>query len=210
MGVALGIAKTPHDHCYLDYQGLKSAPTEKKVQHFFHKYGVDVFVCLETQVKKHKSKNILLKMVQRWNHSCNYPMGSNERIWLLWKRHVKQQVLRVQEQFVHYYVKNSTGSFSTFLDIIYARNEVHKWLLLWQELVLQGRTVQGPCFLSGNFNNVLSTNEKLSSLVEPAEVRAFQECVDDLQLTFLSGKNWHYTFCNKKVVSIGVYSKTDS
>lgn len=39
----------------------------------------------------------------------------------------------------------------------------------------------GALVVSGDFNNLLSTNDRIGSLVKPGKVQNFQECFDKLQ-----------------------------
>lgn len=45
--------------------------------------------------------------------------------------------------------------------------------------------------LSGDFNNVLSYEDRIGSPVTVAEVQGFKGMIDDLQLTPLRAKGWY-------------------
>ncbi|XP_019225943.1 PREDICTED: uncharacterized protein LOC109207468 [Nicotiana attenuata] len=93
--------------------------------------------------------------------------------------------------------------------IIYAQNDGNQRKKLWRDL--RGLTIpsQEAWLLSGDFNNVLSSEDRIGSPVTDAEIKEFKDVIDDLQLTPLSAKGWHYTWTNKQGSDSRVYSKID-
>ncbi|XP_059306536.1 uncharacterized protein LOC132057978 [Lycium ferocissimum] len=81
--------------------------------------------------------------------------------------------------------------------------------ILWRDLVQIGSSIQGPWFISGDFNNVLSSKDRLRSPITLSETQEFRDCIDALQLTPLKSTGWHFTFCNKQQDNSRVYSKID-
>ncbi|XP_019264805.1 PREDICTED: uncharacterized protein LOC109242395 [Nicotiana attenuata] len=93
--------------------------------------------------------------------------------------------------------------------IIYAQNDGNQREKLWRDL--RGLTIpsQEAWLLSGDFNNVLSSEHTIGSPVTDAEIKRFKDVIDDLQLTPLRAKGWHYTWTNKQGSDSRVYSKID-
>ncbi|KAH0651243.1 hypothetical protein KY285_031360 [Solanum tuberosum] len=118
-------------------------------------------------------------------------MGRNGRIWLLWKNSAQIQVEKLSEQFIHCTLSDGTSDFKSKLTLCMPRMTVLRELNF------------------GDFNNVLSSEDRLGSSVLPGETQDFQACIDTLELTALKAIGCHYTFCNKQQGSSRVYSKID-
>lgn len=117
--------------CTWNVRGLNQPFKQKEVLLFLRKNKIYLFGCLEARIKEGKAKPILFKFAKEWNHCCNYPYGTNGRIWLLWKKHINVQVLQVHEQYIHCEVANLTSNFRAKVTVVYARNEVNIRSLLW-------------------------------------------------------------------------------
>lgn len=83
------------------------------------------------------------------------------------------------------------------MSIIYAKNSMQERVAMWEELKLLGTFIQEPWLLSGDFNIVLSSEDRIGSVVTQAEVEDFKDYTGYLQLTPLKDKGCHCTFCNK-------------
>ncbi|XP_060183587.1 uncharacterized protein LOC132613540 [Lycium barbarum] len=188
-------------------RGLNQPLKQKELKLFLQKNKIELFGCLETRVRENKAQNILSKVSSGWSTMCNYPMAPNGRIWLFWKPYLQVQVLQVQEQFIHCKVDNMTDAFSAFVTIVYAKNEAQERLSLWSDLTQLGNNITGAWLLSGDFNTLLFTEDRMGSPVTDGETKDFRDCMDTLQLTALKAKGWHFTFCNKQQQGDRVYSK---
>lgn len=82
--------------------------------------------------------------------------------------------------------------------MVYARNEANIRSILWQELEQIGAGCQEPWLLSGDFNNVLTTDDRVGQPVTESEVRGFKNMIHNLQLTPIRSKGIYYTLCNKQ------------
>lgn len=67
--------------------------------------------------------------------------------------------------------------------------------------------MQTTWLLNGDFNNVLTTEDKIGAPVTQSEIQGFQELVDVLQLTPLKSIGWFFTWCNKQHEDRRVYNK---
>ncbi|XP_060210676.1 uncharacterized protein LOC132637634 [Lycium barbarum] len=135
-------------------------------------------------------------------------MAYNGRIWLLWKQSIQLQAISITEQLIHCKVENN-AHFSAFLTVVYAKNEAHQRQSLWTDLNQIGSSTRGAWLIAGDFNTMLSSDDRLRSPVLPVETQDFRDCVYQLQLTPLKSKGWHFTFCNKQQATSRVYSKID-
>lgn len=74
--------------------------------------------------------------------------------------------------------KLNQGKFA--LTLVYAPNELTERCLLWEKLVHLKQLVQGPWLIMGDFNNVLSVEERMGGLQpSPVEILPFQECISE-------------------------------
>ncbi|XP_016495240.2 uncharacterized protein LOC107814346 [Nicotiana tabacum] len=144
-----------------------------------------------------------------WGYCYNYTKSINGRIWLLWKTHLTVKVLQIHEQFIHFLVEDEATNFQIMLTAVYARNKVQERASLWHELQILGGQIQIPWFISGNFNNVLTTDDRIGQPVTTSEVQDFKQYIDNMQLTPLRTKGCFFTWCNKHHASDRVYSKID-
>ncbi|KAH0781410.1 hypothetical protein KY290_001008 [Solanum tuberosum] len=81
--------------------------------------------------------------------------------------------------------------------------------ILWQDIMQITLQHQLPWVVCGDFNNVLSSEDKLGSLVTQQEIRGFQNAIDHLKLTNIRATGWNFTWCNKQASDKRVYSKID-
>ncbi|XP_075099151.1 uncharacterized protein LOC142176016 [Nicotiana tabacum] len=95
------------------------------------------------------------------------------------------------------------------LTVVYARNKVQKTAILWHDLQQVRGKIQVSWLISGDFNNVLITANRLGQPVTTNEVQEFKQCIDNMQLTPLRTKGCFFTWCNKQNENDRVYSKID-
>ncbi|XP_075108929.1 uncharacterized protein LOC142180761 [Nicotiana tabacum] len=190
-------------------RGLNKPYKQKELKNFLQKNKIDILGCLETRVKEKKAKKILYKAAKDWGYCCNYTKAENGRIWVLWKTNLSVNIVQVHEQFIHYKVSDSVIGYQIMLTVVYARNKLQERTSLWCDLQLVGGQVQIPWLISGDFNNVLTTDDRLGQPVTMNEVKEFKDCIDSIQLTPLKTKGCFYSWCNKQHADDKVYSKID-
>ncbi|XP_019263107.1 PREDICTED: uncharacterized protein LOC109240882 [Nicotiana attenuata] len=160
--------------------GLNQAHKQKEVKTLIAANKVDIMACRETRVKEQKAKKIQKKIANGWSVCCNYSCAVNGRIWLLWRNPIQVIISHMTDQFIHCKVEDHRTQFKAQLSIIYAQNDGHK-----------------------------REKDRIGSPVTAAEVEGFKGMIDDMQLTPLRAKGWHYTWTNKQGTGSRVYSKID-
>ncbi|XP_019240505.1 PREDICTED: uncharacterized protein LOC109220492 [Nicotiana attenuata] len=188
-------------------RGLNKPYKQKELRLFLQKNKVDILGRLETRVKKNKANNIVNKVAKDWGYCCNYTKAINGRIWLLWKTILIVKIVHIHEQFIHCSVEDPVTSSQIMLTVVYARNKVQERVILWHDLQLVEGQIQVPWLRSGDFNNVLTTDDRLGQPVTASEVQDFKQCIDNMQLAPLRTKGCFYTWCNKQNANDRVYSK---
>nr|XP_016475845.1 PREDICTED: uncharacterized protein LOC107797465 [Nicotiana tabacum] len=140
---------------------------------------------------------------------CNYKEHPNGRIWLLWKQNVEVQILLLDEHSIHCEVQERSSTFKTLITVVYESNEVNKRQQLWDKLVNLGATIKESWLLSGDFTNVIHTDDRIGAPVTQSEFKGFQDAIITLQLTQLKSLGWFYTWCNKQQLEKRIYSRID-
>ncbi|XP_019253761.1 PREDICTED: uncharacterized protein LOC109232443 [Nicotiana attenuata] len=195
--------------CTWNITGLNKAHKPKELKLFMRKHKIDFIGCLETRVKELKAKRIVHKVCSDWRCCWNYKEHPSGRIWLMWRSNIEVQILMLDEQFIHCEVQERSTTFKTLVTVVYASNEVNKRQQLWEKLVNLGRTIQESWLLSGDFNNVLHTDDRIGAPVTHNEIKGFQDALITLQLTQVKSLGWFYTWCNKQQPEKRVYSRID-
>ncbi|XP_019235016.1 PREDICTED: uncharacterized protein LOC109215406 [Nicotiana attenuata] len=182
---------------------------QKELRLFLRKYKVDFIGCLETTVKEKKATRILKQAARDWRACCNYNAHPNGRIWLLWKSNINVQVLVVEDQFIHCEIQEISSNFKAMVTVVYASNDINQRNQLWRKLIQIGANIQDSWLLSGDFNNVLHTDDRIGAPITQAETQGFQDMINTLQLSQVKSSGWYYTWCNKQQPDKRVYSRID-
>ncbi|OIT33042.1 hypothetical protein A4A49_12963 [Nicotiana attenuata] len=162
---------------------------------------------IETRVKERKAARIMKQVARDWSACCNYNAHPNGRIWLLCKSNVNIQILVIDDQFIHCEIHETNSNFKAMETVVYASNDSTQRNQLWRKLIQIGTNIQDYWLLSGDFNNVLHTDDKIGTPVTQAETQGFQDMINTLQLSQVKSLGWHYTWCNKQKPDKRVYSR---
>lgn len=81
------------------------------------------------------------------------------------------------EQYVHCKVEDLSINFSAILTVMYAKNELVQREVFRFDLLNIGGNVHDVWLLCGDFNNVLSTDDRISQLVTDTEAKGFKDLV---------------------------------
>ena len=83
-------------------------------------------------------------------------------------------------------IKVNSDSSLFVLTAVYASPQFNKRKRMWQHLEDFVATINQPWVLLGNFNDMLSKDEKLGGLlINPSRIRAFRNCLDNCGLMYL-------------------------
>lgn len=116
-------------------RGLNQGHKQKELKLFLNKHRVDIVSCLETRVKEHRASKIKRKLAQGWLSAHNYNEDTNGSIWVLWKSHLKVQIIEIHEQYIHYMVEDPGMQINLYITIVYARNELTKKDIMWHDIM---------------------------------------------------------------------------
>lgn len=138
---------------------------------------------------------------QEFGH--NYSKMTNRRNQLLGKRCLNIDVFEVKEQCLYQLIKDDKTHIDIYLSIVFAMNEQYHSDWLCMELAQVDLKSNYPWILQGNFNNVLSSGDRMGSLIVLGETQGFQDLCYTIKLTPLKSKGWYITWCTKQKAERG-------
>ncbi|XP_030942467.1 uncharacterized protein LOC115967498 [Quercus lobata] len=121
-------------------------------------------------------------------------------IWMLWRSDlVHVDVLAATEQEIHAMIQVRSQSFTWLISAIYASPRFEERCMLWNNLRMLANMHDLPWALMGDFNEVLSANEKYGgNPICQRRVRAIRECMNDCSMMDLGFTGPKYTWTNKR------------
>ena len=128
------------------------------------------------------------------------PTGYSGSIWLLWNEIPTffVEIITRSEHSIHALVKVHSPSISFLLTTVYAPPQFHKRKLFWECLQNLARHISLPWVLLGDFNDMISDDEKLGGLpVNRTRISAFRNYMDNCGLMDLGFHGPSFTWTNK-------------
>ena len=121
-------------------------------------------------------------------------------IWLLWRTNlVHVEVLAAIEQEIHAIIRVRSQSLSWIISAIYASPRFAERCLLWENLKLIASLQDLPWALMGDFNEVLSEEEKArGNPICQRRVRAILNYMNECQILDLGFCGPKFTWTNKR------------
>ena len=109
------------------------------------------------------------------------------------------EILSAMEQEIHALIRVKSSSLTWLISVIYASSRFAKKCILWNNFKIIASRHNLPWFALGDFNDVLSEDEKFSSNgISGKRVRAYQECMNECNLLDLGFSGPKYTWTNKR------------
>lgn len=133
------------------------------------------------------------------------------RIWLLWQPDVFQVTpVHIQTQWIHVKVRKILTKEEFQLTIVYGYNQLSARQTLWDGLKGVSSSMLDPWLVIGDFNNILSTDDRRGGQpVSAHEFQAFQECIDQCMLSQMRWVGDHFTWCNRQTNENRIWSRLD-
>ncbi|KAG5583273.1 hypothetical protein H5410_053900 [Solanum commersonii] len=150
------------------------------------------------RVKQHRASRVMNNIVPGWGHMNKYHSASDGRIWIIWDTN-------------SYGVKKiRLIDFECMLTVIYGYNTGEQRKPLWNALKALGPGNNIPWIISGDFNALLNTQDRISGApVQYAEIKDFSRCMENLLLNELTWKGIYYTWTNIQQRADRVCSQLD-
>ncbi|KAL9227684.1 hypothetical protein vseg_003343 [Gypsophila vaccaria] len=193
---------------FWNVRGMNSCRKQNEISYFLQNKEIGLFGLIETKVK-----NNALALVQsnfrHWSVSTNNGYHKGGRIWIVWRPQAYHvQFLEYNAQYVHLKVENLARRQSFYYTVVYAFNSAQDRLPLWNHLRKLASMVSGPWAVGGDFNCVLSADEKVGGNL-PMGVEQFRRCIADCGLLDVHSVGAYYTWNNRQKAADRVYSKLD-
>ncbi|XP_074300817.1 uncharacterized protein LOC141632141 [Silene latifolia] len=99
-------------------------------------------------------------------------------------------------------------SLNTML-MVYAFNGIHERAPLWEHLRKITGQVHEPWAIAGDFNCVMSVNERIRGNATAAEMDPFRGCMEDCEVVDIAAIGSLYTWNNKQRLEERIYSRLD-
>lgn len=136
---------------------------KKKIKNLIRQRKINLFALLETRVKAQKFCKISQHCFGSWRFANNYNEAVNGRIWLAWDQTIwSVQVQSANVQFLHVMLQHLQEGWSICLIVVYASNDKTERSIAWSLLEQLGASISIPQILTGDFNKIVSNNEKIS------------------------------------------------
>ncbi|KAK9732996.1 hypothetical protein RND81_04G036900 [Saponaria officinalis] len=199
-----------HDIGFWNVRGLNKENKQKSVKWFMHNNNVGLFGLLETKVNSAKVNNVISNMCDGWSVSTNCRWHSGGRIWVLWNPALFViQFLEYSPQLIHMNVCSRTCSAQFHLTMVYVFNGVHEREDLWGALKRIADSINGPWAWAGDFNYVLSPDERLGGQSTVLEMDQFHQCVSFCGMMDITASGSLFTWNNKQIPEDRICSRLD-
>ena len=121
-------------------------------------------------------------------------------IWLLWRTDLVQvDVLIATEQEIHAIIRVRSQTLSWIISVIYASPRFAERCMLWENLKLLSILHDLPSALMGDFNEVISEEEKSrGNPICQRRVRAILDYMNECQMMDLGFSGPKFTWTNKR------------
>ena len=121
-------------------------------------------------------------------------------IWLLWRTNLVQvDVLITTKQEIHAIIRVRSQTLSWIISVIYASPRFAERCMLWENLKLLSNLHDLPLALMGDFNEVISEEEKSrGNPICQRRVRAILDCMNECQMMDLGFSGPKFTWTNKR------------
>ena len=122
---------------------------------------------------------------------------------MLWNegRNLRVEMLTTSEYRIHALVKVPSQSHNCLLTAIYAFSNFNKRKMLWEYLKNLAPLVNLPWVLLGDFNKMLTEDEKMEGLpLNGNRISTFRECIDQCGLMDLGFHGPRFTWSDKNPI----------
>ena len=201
-GVITALKRKPHlpynmTMMYWNARGLARSSFKPNLLHLIAHNKPDILVLVETKVSRSHTADIVGSLpYDSW--FLVEPVGFAGGILILWDpARVSLHVINSNAQGVHALVEVNTNNF--FLSTIYANTKFRIRKNLWNDLIDVAHNIDMPWLVIGDFNEVLSQNEKWGgNAVKPHRIAMFSSTMDSCNLLDLGFNGPKFTWTNKR------------
>ncbi|XP_030478095.1 uncharacterized protein LOC115695145 [Cannabis sativa] len=189
-------------------QGANNQQKQGLIKQFISLQKVDFVGLLETRVKAPKLGNWYSNFFVGWRFSSNIAWHAGGKIVIAWNplRFIVD-IIRCTSQLMHLRIGTTNGIFDSYLTVIYASNSRNERRDLWRDVC--ELAPNGKWCLMGDFNDILSKEERIGHRVRSYPDDDFLNCVNQCHLEDVKFSGNFFTWSNKKHGDDRIYSKID-
>ncbi|XP_057248909.1 uncharacterized protein LOC130590477 [Beta vulgaris subsp. vulgaris] len=190
-------------------RGLNSRRKQGDVRQFLVSHNIKLFSFLETKIKAPALGDFYLNVCPGWCITTNNQWHGNGRIVLGWQPsafHVN--IIKCTSQLIHTIVEVVNGGRTFKCTCIYGFNEKKGREELWSDL-RQLATNDEPWIIMGDFNALMSIEDRLGQPVRTREIEDMKACMIDCKLMEVKVSGQFFTWNNKQEGRDRVFCKLD-
>ncbi|XP_062100846.1 uncharacterized protein LOC133806772 [Humulus lupulus] len=151
---------------------------------------------------------LYLHVFSGWCFTSNNAWHENGRIVVSWNPFMfNVDILQCSSQLIHLYVSSTSNKDSFHVTFVYGMNDEGGRNILWKEL--QELAVTSPWIVLGDFNDILSKEERIGACVKYKSSQTFQMCIAACYLEDIKYSGNFYTWNNKQKGQDRIYLKLD-
>ncbi|XP_062118643.1 uncharacterized protein LOC133832295 [Humulus lupulus] len=189
-------------------RGINSQHMQAAVKNLICSRGVGLVGLLETKIKASNLGALYLRVFSGWCFTSNNAWHDNGRIVVSWNPFMfNVDILQCSSQLIHLYVSSTSNKDSFHVTFVYGMNDEGGRNILWKEL--QELAVTSPWIVLGDFNDILSKEERIGARVKYKSSQAFQMCIAACYLEDIKYSGNFFTWNNKQKGQDRIYSKLD-
>ncbi|XP_074277799.1 uncharacterized protein LOC141601417 [Silene latifolia] len=154
--------------------------------------------------------NVSHNMFENWSVITNCSLHKGGRVWLIWQPSLFDvMILQYDPQFIHTKVHIKATNKFFFLTMVYAFNDGNDRVDLWHKLVSFASNCHGPWALAGDFNTVISPDERLGGNIKQEDMEDFIDYLDKCGMSDIAATGAFFTWTNKQDVGHRKCSRLD-
>ena len=147
--------------------GLRNLRTVRVLGELVQRWNPNIIFLSETKIKK-KAMEKIMEKINFVNGLIVPRKGRGGGLALLWKREVDLEIMGYSRNHIDAIVSEQVSGFRWRITGFYGNPETHRRQDSWDELVALNRKFQLPWLCYGDFNEILSREEKMrGGLLDP-------------------------------------------
>ncbi|XP_074314268.1 uncharacterized protein LOC141649477 [Silene latifolia] len=145
-----------------------------------------------------------------WSISTNSAYHQGGRIWILWQVHEWDiDFMEYDAQYIHMTVLHKSTNKRFHVTMVYAFNGSTERQSLWANLSRLANNISGPWAIGGDFNCVLTEDERVGGSFSRQDEEDFRQCLHQYEVIDSPAMGALYTWNNKQCPADRVYSRLD-
>ncbi|XP_074278596.1 uncharacterized protein LOC141602188 [Silene latifolia] len=149
-----------------------------------------------------------MNFFNNWSISTNSAYHQGGRIWILWQAHEWDiNFPEYDAQFIHMTVLHKSTNRRFYATMVYAFNGSTERQSLWANLSRLANNIQGAWAIGGEFNCVLTEDERVGGSISRQDAEDFRQCLHQCEVIDSLTMGALYTWNNKQCPADRVYSR---